>query len=97
MVRSSKDTYYKKYFEDNIKNSLKIWSGIKELINIKGNKKSSPKSLSINGKLITDNKEVATEFNKFFSTIASNIDSKIIPTNYQFYNALINPNENSIL
>ena len=35
LTRKSKDSHYKKFFEENKLNALKIWEGIKSLINVK--------------------------------------------------------------
>ena len=54
-------------------NLKKIWSDIKEIINI--NKKSStlPTSLTDKDRILTDQKVIADHFNSYFSGIAENI------------------------
>ena len=42
--------------------------------------------------LVTDGVRVTNEFNSFFSTVASNIDSKIINTEFNFQDTLTKPN-----
>ena len=39
LTSQSKEDYFKPYFENNKKNSNKIWNGIRNLINIKNSKK----------------------------------------------------------
>ena len=51
--------------------------------------------LQIKDSIVTDSKVIANEFNNFFNSIASNIDSKIIQTKTNFQDTLKNPNENS--
>ena len=97
LIRISKDSHYKTYFNENKRNSMKVWQGVRELINSKGENKVNPKSLTINDNLVTDKKKVASEFNDFFSTVAPKIDSKIIPTNYRFKNAFTNSNNLNFL
>ena len=48
-------------------------------INTKSNKQNT--SLNINNQIETNPKTISVAFNKFFFTIAENIDNKIIPTN----------------
>ena len=96
LIRKSKDSYFKTFFKENKKNALKVWQGVRTLINIKTATKMQPKSLNIKGNLITKNIDIATEFNTFFNTIASKIDGKIIPTNTTFQSTLDNPNNNTL-
>ena len=57
--------------------------------------KYAPTCLQIKDSIVTDNKVLANEFNNFFNSIASNIDSKIIQTKTNFQDTLKNPNKNS--
>ena len=75
-LRESKENYYRKYFEDNKLNLRKIWNGIKEIINLKKSNKSQPRCIKINEIYITDQNEIAKNFNKHFATIAEKIDNK---------------------
>ena len=96
LTRKSKDSHYKTFFNENKNNALKIWEGIKKIINIKPTNKSKTINLDINGNLTTDKIKIAKEFNTFFNTIPAKIDSKIVPTNYSFLDTLKNPNINTI-
>ena len=64
-------------------------------ININSQTKYAPICLQIKDSIVTDSKVIANEFNNFFNSIASNIDSKIIQTKTNFQDTLKNPNENS--
>ena len=80
LLRVSKQTHYK-YFEENKKNCRAIWIGINEVICPKHKKKlNSPTSLIDEGKTITNPKNIAEHFNKFFIEIGTNIQNKISPT-----------------
>ena len=54
------------------------------LININTQTKYAPIYLQINDSILTDNRVIANEFNSFFSSIATKIDSKIIRTKINF-------------
>ena len=95
LSRRSKESYFKNLFEENKKNTYKIWQEIKILININTQTNYAPICLQIKDSIVTDSKVVANEFNNFFNSIASNIDSKIIQTKTNFQDTLKNPNENS--
>jgi len=84
VLQQSKDTYYKSYFLDNKKNAVKIWQGIKQIINFNPKVKCSPTSILKNKELITNTKEIAEHFNEYFTSIAQTIDEKIIPTNKNY-------------
>ena len=83
LIRYSKANYYKQYFLNNINNSKNIWKGIKEIIH---NKKSSQSniSLNINNCLESNPEIVANHFNTFFTSIANEIRSDILPSNKNF-------------
>ena len=75
-IKRSKKLYYANYFEENINNIKKTWQGIRKIVNL--NKYSSKTSqLNIGGKIIDDNHELATNFNKFFVNVEPNTEKTI--------------------
>ena len=78
-IRQSKLDHYRKFFNDNMKNSKRIWNGIREIISLKSKNKANRLSLDIDGHLISDQKEIAESLNNFFAQIADNIKSKLPP------------------
>ena len=92
-IQIEKDKYYQNFFKQNKNNLIKVWKTIKSLINFKPNKVSNLINLNINGKISSNPLEVANHFNKYFTTIASKIDKKIVKSNKKFTDFLINPNE----
>ena len=52
--------------------------------------------LNEDGLIITDQKQVANSFNRFFTNVADNLLSKIGDTNTKYQDYLKNPNEHSI-
>ena len=77
LCRESKLSYYQQYFTENVKNSKKMWLGIKSIINIKNSSKTSPSSLMVDGELSHDPKIIANAFNKYFSSIAIDLQNQI--------------------
>ena len=63
------------------------------MININSQSRFSPNCLKIKDALVTDKDKIANEFNNFFNSIASKIDSKIVKTESKFHDSLNNPNE----
>ena len=95
VCRQSKNNYYQHYFMENANNLKKTWKGIKSIISINSSVKVEPSSLVIEDKLITDHKQIAEEFNKYFSTIAKKLRKNINNVNQDFREYLHNNNENS--
>ena len=95
LFRKSKESYFKNLFEKNKKNTYKIWQEIKVLININTQTKYAPICLQIKDSIVTDNKVIGNEFNNFFNSIATKIDSKIIKTKTNFQDTLKSLNEKS--
>ena len=54
---------------------------MRSLINVKTKSNKEITSLNINNQIETKPKTISDAFNKFLSTIAKDIDNKIIPTN----------------
>ena len=63
-IKKSKKQYYAEYFADNVNNTKKTWEGIRKIVNIK-KMSSKPSQLKISGKIIDDDKKLATNFNNF--------------------------------
>ena len=85
IVQQSKKTYYKNIFSNFKHNTKKIWETINELQSKFKTKQNY--ELEINGKKITNPKEVSEEFNRFYTNIAPKLnrslpDSDIDPLSY---------------
>ena len=86
LLKITKEAYYKDHFQENRKNSWALWSGIK-----KSSKKIPPSSISVEDKTISDPKNIAENFNNFFTSIGKNIQKNIFPTKKHFSNFLKDP------
>ena len=95
LTRISKEKYYKSFFEDNKKDSKKVWEGIRSIINVKNEKSSNNISLNIDNETITDDLTISNHFNNFFTSVAKNLVNKIPKTPKSFNSCLKNSNENS--
>ena len=56
-------------------NTKKIWDGIRKIVNLKVSLKTS--QLHIDGKIIDDDKDIATSFNTFFSKVGPTTEENI--------------------
>ena len=79
-LKRSKRDYYHQYFEDNSKNSKKIWEGIRSIINVNKPKLPSISQLKVNENLINNPKEIVESLNNFFVNVGPNTE-KDIPIN----------------
>ena len=78
LTRLSKANHFNNYFVENKTNLLKVWQGIKSIINTKPSKnKQSITTLKVDEKTISGKKEIAETMNKFFVDIPQKIESKI--------------------
>ena len=86
LTRASKLNHYNNYF--NRLNLFKTWEGIRDIISITKNSKNNISSIQVNGKDISDPAIIANEFNNHFTTIAKEIEAKLIAPNLHFSNYL---------
>ena len=63
---------------------LKTWEGIKLLVNINKRNNKTATCLNVDGIEETDLFLISNHFNKFFSTIAQEIEGKIVKTKKHF-------------
>ena len=64
----SKKQYYAEYFAENVNNIKKTWEGIRKIVNLKKHA-SKTSQLNIGGRIIDDNRDLATNFNNFFVNV----------------------------
>ena len=88
LCRVSKKNYYHNYFAKNANNLKNTWKGINNLINLNKKIKVEPSSLMVDEQLITDSKDVANEYNNYFSTVASRLRNKIYDNHDSFMSYL---------
>ena len=93
---ASKIKYYENYFIFHAQNSKKIWQGINEILRKNSKMPNEDIFLNEDGLLLTDQKQVANRFNRFFTNVADNLLEKIGDTNSKYQDYLKNPNEHSM-
>ena len=93
LLRVNRKRHYQKYFEENKKSSRALWQGIHDIVYSKKSKKNNtPSSLLIDGKTITNPKDMAESFNNFFTSIGAKLQSNIPPTRRHYFDYLKHPN-----
>jgi hypothetical protein len=69
---------YQNYFRSNSCNLKKIWSGIKEIVNLnKRGTQGIPTKLKEDNLETTDANEISDKFNNFFSSIGTNVGNSV--------------------
>ena len=70
--------------------------GIRDIINITKKLKNNINSIQVNGRDITDPAIIANKFNNHFTTIAKQIEAKLITRSFHFSNYLLEPVEETL-
>ena len=91
LTRNSKANNYQNFFQEHKQNMLKTWEGIKSIININTTKNKSVNCLNANNTEETNPFVLSSSFNKFFTTVAKKIESKIVHTPKNYTDYLTNP------
>ena len=93
LLRVTRKRHYQKYFEENKKSSRALWQGIHDIVYSKKSKKNNTaSSLLIDGKTITNSKDMAESFNNFFTSIRVKLQSNISFTRRHYFDYLKHPN-----
>ena len=72
LLKKSKESHYSKYFEENKRNCKAVWSGMNEIIYSKSKANVwEPNCLLINGKAVSQPKDIAEHFNDYFTSIST--------------------------
>ena len=94
LVRKAKENYYKEIFLLHKHNPKKTWGVLNEIRN-KSKKSPSVDKIVMDSIAIKDKKEIAEQFNRHFTTIASKISEQIPPTSTNFISYLGDPSTDS--
>ena len=81
----------RKYFGDNKQNCKAVWNGINEIIYSKSKANAwETNCLLINGKAVSQPKDIAEHFNDYFTSISKELQKHIPPTKRNFSDYLKN-------
>ena len=95
LTRNSKANHFNNFFRENKLNLFKTWEGIREIINISKKRTTDITSIQIGNKTVTNSCEIASEFNKHFTSIAKQIEETLIKPKHKYSEYLKNQNANS--
>ena len=95
LTRNSKANHFNNFFRENKLNLFKTWEGIKKIIIISKKRTTDIISIQIGNKTVKNSYEIASEFKKHFTSIARQIEEKLIKPKHKYSEYLKNPNANS--
>jgi len=76
-LRNAKKLYYQGLIEKNKGNSKRTWQILNEMLGRENHKSCYVKSLNVNGSLLTDEQQIASGLNEFFTSIGANLEQTI--------------------
>ena len=71
ILKQSKTNYYNHCFETNWNSIKNTWKGLKSILNIKNFSADIPKTLNVDGAIISNPVEISNIFNNYFSSITT--------------------------
>ena len=90
LTRSGKANRYNNFLNESKLNLLKTWNRIRKIINIRPKKTNYVTSLQFNNTIISDSKLIANLFNNLFTSIAKDIEQKLISSKFKYSDYLKN-------
>ena len=96
LTQKSKTNHFNQYFQDNKLNIFKTWGwGIREIINISKKWSNSINCIQIGRSTITNSCDIINDFNRHFTSVAKQIEEKLIKPKHHYSKCLKNSNSNS--
>ena len=77
LMKKSKQNYFTKFFENNLKNLKNTWKGIKSIISMKSSFSNTPTLPTLQNENIGNPERIANIFNNYFSAIGEKTQAKI--------------------
>ena len=75
-MKKSKQNYFTKFFENNLKNLKNTWKGIESIISSKSTFSNTPTLFTFENENIDKLERIANIFNNYFSTIVEKTQAK---------------------
>ena len=95
LMRQSKANHFNKFFQYKKLNIFKTWKGIREIINISKKRSNNINCIQIGRTTTSNSSDIANEFNRHFTSVAKQIEEKLIKPKHHYSKYLKNPNSNS--
>ena len=95
LLKKSKQNYFTRFFENNLKNLKNTWKGIKSIISKKSPFSNSLTLLTFQNENIDNPERIANIFNNYFSTIGEKTQAKIKHLHKKYTDYLTNENSDT--
>ena len=92
LMKKSKQNYFTKFFENNLKNLKNIWKGINSIISMKSFFSNTPTLLTFQNEDVDNPERIANIFSNYFSTIDEKTQPKIKHSQKNYTDYLSNEN-----
>jgi hypothetical protein len=79
MIKEAKKNYFGNRLKENVNDPKKVWEISNEIVHNTNTSSGQEISLTIDSKIIDNDKEVAENFNKFFVSVGSSVSSNFAP------------------
>ena len=89
-IEQAKTIYYQQKLTKYTNDIRNTWKVIKEVTNKTTTKTQLPEFFKVDGKILTEKKDIANKFNNFFTNIGPSLASKISATGNKTYKAFLN-------
>ena len=71
ILKQSKTNYYNHYFQTNWNSIKNTWKGLQSILNIKNISADIPKTLTVDGTIISNSMEILNILYNYFSSVAT--------------------------
>ena len=85
LLKKHKQFYFTRFFQENIKDLINIWKGIKKTISSNSSNHIFPIAIIVNKETITNSSDIVNAFNNYFAKVAIDIQSLIRFSKKKYY------------
>ena len=85
LLKKSKQFYFTRFFQENIKNLKNMWREIKKIISSNNSNHTFPTAITVNNETITNPYDISNVFNNYFAKVAIDIQSSIRFSKKKYY------------
>ena len=96
VIKNAKKVYWDKIMQDSIRDIKETWKNINDVLCKTKNKQSFPNNFMHNGKVLTDDADIADAFNEYYVKLGPTLSDEIPATTTTNNNSINIPHSNSI-
>ena len=88
LLKKSKQSYFTRFFPENMKDLKNMWRGIKKIISSNSLNHTFPTAITVNNETITNPSDIANALNNYFAKVPIDIQSSIRFSKKKYYDYL---------